>query len=91
MNTTVSSNEIAVLFDNDLVKDSYTASITKPTGRVSSYYGFDFDRPDGDSRIDYIFVPKNATVHSYTCIDDDIRDRQYSSDHCPLLVVVSLR
>ena len=90
MNTTISSNEIAILFDNDLVKDSYTASITKPTGRVSSYYGFDFDRPDGDSRIDYIFVPKDATVHSYACIDDDLRERQYSSDHCPLLVVVSL-
>lgn len=89
-NTTVSSNEIAILFDNDIVKDSYTSSVTPPTGRVSSYYGFDFDRLDGDSRIDYIFVPKDATVHSYACIDDDIRERQYSSDHCPLLVVVSL-
>ena len=90
LNTTISSNEIAVLFDNDIVKDSYSASITEPTGRVSSYYGFDFDRPDGGSRIDYIFVPKNAKVHSYSCIDDDFRYRQYSSDHCPLLVVVSI-
>ena len=89
-NTTISSNEISILSDNDLVKDSYTSSETEPVGRVGSYYGFDFDRPDGNNRIDYVFVPKNARVHSYTCIDDDIRERRYSSDHCPLLVVVSL-
>ena len=90
LNTTNSSNEITILSDNELVKDSYTSSETPPTGRVGSYYGFDFDRPDGDNRIDYIFVPKNATVHSYACIDDDLRYRQYSSDHCPLLVVVTI-
>ncbi|MBP5521036.1 MAG: endonuclease/exonuclease/phosphatase family protein [Bacteroidales bacterium] len=89
-NATVSSDELAVLSDNDLVKDSYASSVTEPTGRVGSYYGFDFDMPDDENRIDYIFVPKSATVHSYACIDDDFRDRQYSSDHCPLLVVVSL-
>ena len=79
-----------ILSDNELVKDSYTSSETAPTGRKSPYYGFDFDHPDID-RGDYIFVPKDAAVHSYACIDDDLRDRQYSSDHCPVLAIVTLK
>ena len=89
LNTSPSTEAIAILSDNELVKDSYTSSETEPTGRKSPYYGFDFDRKDTD-RGDFIFVPKDATVHSYACIDDDINDRQYSSDHCPVLAVVSI-
>ena len=89
LNTGPRSEAIAILSDNELVKDSYTSSETAPTGRKSPYYGFDFDRQDTD-RGDFIFVPKDATVHSYACIDDDIKDRQYSSDHCPVLVVVTI-
>ena len=90
LNTWSATEPIAILSDNELVKDSYTSSETAPTGRKSPYYGFDFDRQDSD-RGDYIFVPKDATVHSYACIDDDLRDRQYSSDHCPVLVIVTLK
>ena len=90
LNTWTNTEAIAILSDNELVKDSYTSSETAPTGRKSPYYGFDFDRQDSD-RGDYIFVPKDALVHSYACIDDDLRDRQYSSDHCPVLVVVTLK
>ncbi|MBR5661352.1 MAG: endonuclease/exonuclease/phosphatase family protein [Bacteroidales bacterium] len=90
LNTSSDTEPIAILSDNELVKDSYTSSETAPTGRKSPYYAFDFDRPDSD-RGDYIFVPKDATVSSYACIDDDIRDRQYSSDHCPVLAVVTLK
>ena len=90
LNTWSATEPIAILSDNELVKDSYTSSETAPTGRKSPYYGFDFDRQDSD-RGDYIFVPKDALVHSYACIDDDLRDRQYSSDHCPVLVVVTLK
>ena len=89
LNTGPQSEAIAILSDNELVKDSYTSSETAPTGRKSPYYGFDFDRQDTD-RGDFIFIPKDATVHSYACIDDDIKDRQYSSDHCPVLVVVTI-
>ena len=89
LNTSPSTEAIAILSDNELVKDSYTSSETEPTGRKSPYYGFDFDRKDTD-RGDFIFVPKDATVHSYACIDDDIKDRQYSSDHCPVLAVVTI-
>ena len=70
--------------------NSYTSTETAPTGRKSPYYAFDFDRPDSD-RGDYIFVPKDAVVHSYACIDDDIKDRQYSSDHCPVLAIVTIK
>ena len=90
LNTWSDTEPIAILSDNELVKDSYTSSETAPTGRKSPYYGFDFDHPDID-RGDYIFVPKDATVHSYACIDDDLRDRQYSSDHCPVLAIVTLK
>ena len=90
LNTWTNTEAIAILSDNELVKDSYTSSETAPTGRKSPYYGFDFDRQDTD-RGDYIFVPKDATVHSYACIDDDLRDRQYSSDHCPVLAIVTLK
>lgn len=89
LNTSSATEAIAILSDNELVKDSYTSSATAPTGRKSPYYGYNFDRPDSD-RGDYIFVPKEAQVLSYACIDDDIRDRQYSSDHCPVLVLVRL-
>lgn len=90
LNTNSTSEAIAILSDNELVKDSYTSSETAPTGRKSPYYAFDFDRADCD-RGDYIFVPKDATVLSYACVDDDIKDRQYSSDHCPVLVEVILK
>lgn len=90
LNTNSTSEAIAILSDNELVKDSYTSSETAPTGRKSPYYAFDFERADSD-RGDYIFVPKDATVLSYACIDDDIKDRQYSSDHCPVLVEVILK
>lgn len=90
LNTWSDTEPIAILSDNELVKDSYTSSETAPTGRKSPYYGFDFDHPDID-RGDYIFVPKDAAVHSYACIDDDLRDRQYSSDHCPVLAIVTLK
>ena len=90
LNTSPDTEAIAILSDNELVKDSYTSSETAPTGRKSPYYGFDFDRPDSD-RGDFIFVPKDAAVHSYACIDDDIKDRQYSSDHCPVLALVTLK
>lgn len=90
LNTSSTTEAIAILSDNELVKDSYTSTETAPTGRKSPYYGYDFDRADSD-RGDYIFVPKDATVHSYACVDDDIRDRQYSSDHCPVLVEVTLK
>ena len=90
LNTNSTSEAIAILSDNELVKDSYTSSETAPTGRKSPYYAFDFDRADSD-RGDYIFVPKDATVLSYACVDDDIKDRQYSSDHCPVLVEVILK
>ncbi len=89
LNTGSTTEAIAILSDNELVKDSYTTSETAPTGRKSPYYAFDFDRSDSD-RGDYIFVPKDATVLSYACIDDDIKDRQYSSDHCPVLVEVTI-
>ena len=89
LNTGSTTEAIAILSDNELVKDSYTSSETAPTGRKSPYYAFDFDRSDSD-RGDYIFVPKDATVLSYACIDDDIRDREYSSDHCPVLVEVTI-
>lgn len=89
LNTGSTTEAIAILSDNELVKDSYTSSETAPTGRKSPYYAFDFDRSDSD-RGDYIFVPKDATVRSYACIDDDIRDREYSSDHCPVLVEVTI-
>ena len=90
LNTSSQTEAIAILSDNELVKDSYTSSETAPTGRKSPYYAFDFDRPDSD-RGDYIFVPKDAVVHSYACIDDDIKDRQYSSDHCPVLAIVTIK
>ena len=90
LNTGYTTEAIAILSDNELIKDSYTSTETAPTGRKSPYYGFDFDRADSD-RGDYIFVPKDATVHSYACVDDDIIDRQYSSDHCPVLVEVTLK
>ncbi len=90
LNTSPKTEAIAILSDNELVKDSYTSSETEPTGRKSPYYGFDFDRQDTD-RGDFIFVPKDADVHSYACIDDDIKDRQYSSDHCPVLVLVTIK
>ena len=90
LNTNSQTEAIAILSDNELVKDSYTSSETAPTGRKSPYYAFDFDRPDSD-RGDYIFVPKDAVVHSYACIDDDIKDRQYSSDHCPVLAIVTIK
>jgi endonuclease/exonuclease/phosphatase family metal-dependent hydrolase len=89
LNTGSTTEAIAILSDNELVKDSYTSSETAPTGRKSPYYAYDFDRSDSD-RGDYIFVPKDATVLSYACIDDDIKDRQYSSDHCPVLVEVTI-
>ncbi len=89
LNTGSTTEAIAILSDNELVKDSYTSSETAPTGRKSPYYAFDFDRSDSD-RGDYIFVPKDATVLSYACVDDDIKDRQYSSDHCPVLVEVTI-
>ena len=89
LNTSSTTEAIAILSDNELVKDSYTSSETVPTGRKSPYYGFDFDRADSD-RGDYIFVPKDARVLSYRCIDDDITTRVYSSDHCPVLVEVIL-
>ena len=89
LNTSSTTEAIAILSDNELVKDSYTSSETVPTGRKSPYYGFNFDRPDSD-RGDYIFVPKDSRVLSYRCIDDDITNREYSSDHCPVLVEVIL-
>ncbi len=89
LNTGSTTEAIAILSDNELVKDSYTSSETAPAGRKSPYYAYDFDRSDSD-RGDYIFVPKDATVLSYACIDDDIRDREYSSDHCPVLVEVTI-
>lgn len=89
LNSTPTSDQVKYLSSgNDLVKNAFFAT-TNHKGREYTYYGYNLDTTSG-SHIDYIFVPKQAAVNSYWCIDDDMEERIYSSDHFPIMAVVTL-
>lgn len=69
------------------LKDS--KEITKlEFGPKGTFNGFHFDQPV-TRRIDYIFVSKGVKIHKYAVLSDNW-NRQYPSDHLPVLIETKL-
>ena len=65
--------------------DTREATAEPPTGPVGTFTGFTVrDDPPG-RRIDYVFVPRRASVWMYEALMDLV-DGRYVSDHTPVLV-----
>jgi endonuclease/exonuclease/phosphatase family metal-dependent hydrolase len=85
-NATPETEPIATM--QSVLRDAYTASVAAPYGPVGTYNGFQLDAPM-TTRIDYIFVSRNANVLRYAVLSDSV-DRRYPSDHHPVVARISL-
>lgn len=71
------------------MSDSYTTSITKPTGTTGTTNAFKLDG-EYNNRIDYIWL-LGLRADSYAVINEKTQAGRWPSDHFPVMVKVSLK
>jgi len=75
-----------IQFIRHTLNDAFEISILPPYGSVPTYHGFTYDSEPGN-RIDYVFVSDGVNVLRYGALTD-ATDRQFYSDHLPVLVTI---
>lgn len=86
LNSTPETSQIRLLSTE--LRNSRTATETKPYGPFGTANGFDVNRPL-DTHIDYIFVSKGIRVLKYAVLPDQW-DKRYPSDHLPVVIKAEL-
>lgn len=73
------------------MSDARAVSLEKPFGPAATFTGFRYDEPPR-LLIDYIFVsdPKRIVVRKYGVLSDSV-NRQFPSDHFPVLIEAELK
>lgn len=75
---------IQIIYDADILSDSYLISEAKPYGTVGTFNAFKLDAPM-KNRIDYIWVTPNITIKKYGVLND-MHYGHFPSDHFPVMV-----
>lgn len=83
-NATPDDEPIQIIYDANILQDSYLISETKPYGTVGTFNGFKLDAPM-KNRIDYIWVSKDVTIQKYGVLND-VHYGHFPSDHFPVMV-----
>ncbi len=86
-NATPDSEPIQIIYDADLMKDSYLITLTKPYGTEGTFNSFKLDAPM-KNRIDYIWVSPGITIKKYGVLND-MHYGHFPSDHFPVMVKAS--
>ena len=83
-NATPDDEPIQIIYDADILSDSYLISEAKPYGTVGTFNAFKLDAPM-KNRIDYIWVTPNITIKKYGVLND-MHYGHFPSDHFPVMV-----
>ncbi|MDD4515337.1 endonuclease/exonuclease/phosphatase family protein [Massilibacteroides sp.] len=81
-NSTPGSATLALLLNNQLLKDSRALS-PKVSGPEGTFHGFS---DQATVRLDYVLVNEKVDVLNYRVLDDELVDGQFGSDHLPVVV-----
>lgn len=77
---------VPILKMKKVYKDAFDVSEKKAYGPEGTFNGF--NKTISKERIDYFFIQK-VTVHSYSHIDDRLKNQDWPSDHLPILIQAS--
>lgn len=83
-NATPDDEPIQIIYDADILSDSYLISEAMPYGTVGTFNAFKLDAPM-KNRIDYIWVTPNITIKKYGVLND-MHYGRFPSDHFPVMV-----
>lgn len=86
-NASPNDEPIQIIYDANILKDSYLISESKPYGTVGTFNGFNLNAPM-KNRIDYIWVTPNITIEKYGVLND-MHYGHFPSDHFPVMVTAS--
>ena len=87
LNATIDNESVQILLQDGTLKDTY-ALARHPRGPQGSFHGFG-KYPEPKKRIDHVLVSSAFRVKDYEIIDEQLRTRQWQSDHLPVSVVLS--
>lgn len=83
-NATPDDEPIQIIYDANILNDSYLISQTKPYGTEGTFNSFKLDAPM-KNRIDYIWISPNITIKKYGVLND-MQYGHFPSDHFPVMV-----
>ena len=83
-NATPDDEPIQIIYNANILNDSYLISQAKPYGTVGTFNSFKLDAPM-KNRIDYIWVTPGITIKKYGVLND-MHDGHFPSDHFPVMV-----
>ena len=83
-NATPDDEPIQIIYNANILNDSYLISQTKPYGTVGTFNAFKLDAPM-KNRIDYIWVNPGITIKKYGVLND-MHYGHFPSDHFPVIV-----
>ena len=78
---------IQIIYNADILKDSYKITQTKPYGTEGTFNSFKLNSPMRQ-RIDYIWVSPDITINKYGVLND-VHYGHFPSDHFPVMVNAS--
>ena len=83
-NATPDDEPIQIIYNANILNDSYLISQAKPYGTVGTFNSFKLDAPM-KNRIDYIWVTPGITIKKYGVLND-MHYGHFPSDHFPVMV-----
>jgi endonuclease/exonuclease/phosphatase family metal-dependent hydrolase len=83
-NATPDSEPIQLIYDSNLLNDSYLVSEEPPYGTIGTYNGYNINSPTSE-RIDYIWVTPQITIKKYGTLNE-VPNGKFPSDHYPIMV-----
>ena len=87
-NATPDDEPIQIIYDANILNDSYLVSEAKPYGTEGTFNAFKLDAPM-KNRIDYIWVTPGITIKKYGVLND-MHYGHFPSDHFPVMVRANL-
>lgn len=87
-NATPDDEPIQIIYDANILNDSYLVSEAKPYGTEGTFNAFKLDAPL-KNRIDYIWVTPGITIKKYGVLND-MHYGHFPSDHFPVMVRANL-
>lgn len=86
-NASPDDEPIKIIYNDNLLKDSYLITEAKPYGTVGTFNSFKLDAPM-KKRIDYIWVTSDIEIKKYGVLND-MQYGHFPSDHFPVMVEAS--
>ncbi len=83
-NATPDSEPIQIIYNSEVLNDSYLTTEHPPYGTEGTFNAFKIDIPIKD-RIDYIWATPNITIKKYRVLND-MNHGRFPSDHFPVVV-----